>query len=309
MSASYPVFRKLSGPDLQKASELVFALASYIFTDDQVDFLFEIGTRFPTFMVGCAGDDVFPYIKQVLGRPPLSPAEIVVFNFDQMVHYDTSEFFTRTMLTGPFFKEQWVSAAVRLLTQIQNGDLKPAYISEPEPTEQPSIITKLVGTTYERFVMDETKDVIVMFKREECPHCEKFWPEVEDFAMECRESGLTFLKFGHIDVTKNSASLAYPYMPGVPHLHIFPAKNKTGGDGLRGGRDRDGIIRWLKKFATQEIPFEAAPLDKGKVAMEVFQVLMSVKDMPEDEQRKAMAYLQEMNDLFDSQKETKSEEL
>jgi hypothetical protein len=39
------------------------------------------------------------------------------------------------------------------------------------------------------------------------------------------------------------------------------------------------------------------PPDKKKVAVELFQVLMSAKNMPEKDQIKAMEYIQEMSEL------------
>jgi hypothetical protein len=143
--------------------------------------------------------------------------------------------------------------------------------------------------------MDGTADVVVLYKRQNCPHCDKFFPEFEAFAAECQN--LPFLKFGCIDVSKNSTDIPFPYMPGVPHVYIFPARNKTGGDALRSSRDKDGLVQFIKKFGTNEIPFEVPPPDKKKVAMELFQVLISAKNMPEKEQIKAMEYIQEMSEL------------
>jgi thiol-disulfide isomerase/thioredoxin len=307
IAASYPAYRVLSASDMRAPEQIVFAFVSPTLTSAHQDFLFEIGTRFPRVCVGWAGEDVVPYIEQVLGDKPATP-DVVVFNFDKMIHYNTSEFFTKSLLEAPFFVDQWISASARMLSQIESGELNPIFVSEEEPAEQPNLVQKIVGTSYPEFVLDDSKDVVVLYKRQDCPHCEEFLPVLEAFAYECREAGLDFLKFGHIDVTKNSAVIGFPYMPGVPHCYIFPANNKTGGDCLRGGRDRDGLIRWLKRFASQAIPFESGPLDKAKGAMEVFQMLMTMKDMPEGEQMKAMAYMEEMTALLDKDKQNSMNE-
>jgi hypothetical protein len=293
---SFPVFRTLGPADLQDAEKIVFALVTSEITSDYQDFLFEVGIRFPNFLVGWAGDDVLSYVEHVTHDDFTGRTGIAVFNFPEGKHWNVSSFFPEELIRA-FAEETWLRAAVRLLRKIDSGELGPEFLSEPEPGPSSGAVQKLVGTTYSKFVMDDTVDAVVLYKRVNCPHCDKFLPQFEAFAEECKAAGLDFLKFGHIDVSKNSADLVYPYMPGVPHVYIFPAGNKTGGDALRGNRDRDGLIRWIKRFGSKEIPFEAAPLEKGRVAMELFQLMMSSKDMPDDEKAKAMGYIQEMSEL------------
>ena len=47
--------------------------------------------------------------------------------------------------------------------------------SDPEPTEQ-GPVTVLVGTTFEKIVMDESKDVLVEFYAPWCGHCKQLAP-------------------------------------------------------------------------------------------------------------------------------------
>ena len=296
--ASYPVYRILMASDLRDPNALVAALVSSELTEEYRDFLFELGSRFPTFVVGWVGDDLMAYVEQVTHEEYTGSPLFVVFNADAGQHWNPGEWFTPQFLQQDFNVDAWVNAASRMLKKIESGELKEEYLSEEVPPETNDVCQKVVGTTYKDFVMDETKDVVMLYKRQNCPHCDKFFPEYKYFAEECQKAGLDFLKFGYIDVSRNSADIRYPYMPGVPHLFIFPAKNKTGGDALRGGRDRDGMIRWLKRYASKEIPFEAAPLDKAKVAMELFQLLFTAKDMPAEEQAKAMAYIQEQSEFL-----------
>jgi hypothetical protein len=293
--ASFPVYRTLMKSDFQDSDNLTFALIASTLDNDHRDFLYDVGVRFPNVTVGWAGDDVRAWVEHVAHQKFTAGVEVAAFNFERGQHYNVSGFFTPELLRAPFVVSKWVAAATQLLTQIESGVIQPIILSEEEPVDNPGPVSKLVGKTYEKFVMDEDTDAIVLYKRQNCSHCDKFFPEFEAFAADCRD--LPFLKFGYIDVSKNSADIAFPYMPGVPHVHIFPAKNKTGGDALRSSRDRDGLIRFIKRWGTNEIPFEVPPPDRKKVAMEIFQMLMSAKNMPETEQMKAMAYIQEMSAL------------
>ena len=284
--------------DIRDPEAQVACLVSDVLTDDQKDFLFEIGLRYPSFVVGWAGEDLVPYVEQVTHEEYKGSPMFAVFNLDQGKHWNPSEWFTSTLLQMPFDTKTWTNAASKMLRKIETGDLGPEYLSEQEPADNPGVVKKIVGTTYKDFVLDPEKDVVMLYKRQNCPHCEKFHPEFTAFAEECEAAGLDFLKFGWIDVSRNSADIKFPYMAGVPHVYIYPAKNKTGGDSLRGGRDRDAIIRWLKKYATGgEIPFDAPPPDKTKVAMELFQMLFAAKNMPPEEQEKAMKFIQEQSEL------------
>lgn len=296
--ASYPVYRLLMPSDLRDPDQIVAGLVSSDLTEEHRDFLFELGSRFPGFIVGWVGDDIMPYVEQVTHEEYVGHPLFVVFNADAGKHWNPSEWFTPQFLQQDFNVDAWVNAASRMLKKIESGELEEEYLSEEAPEPNDDVCQKVVGTTYKDFVLDETKDVVMLYKRQNCPHCDKFFPEYKYFAEECKKSGLDFLKFGYIDVSKNSAEIRYPYMPGVPHLYIFPMHNKTGGDALRGGRDRDGLIRWLKRYASKEIPFEAAPLDKTKIAVELFQLLFTAKDMPPEEQAKAMMYIQEQSELL-----------
>ena len=123
--------------------------------------------------------------------------------------------------------------------------------------------------------MDKNFDVLVLYKRESCQHCSDFYPVFEKFAEECLvKENLDFLKFGFIDIDKNASPKKFPFMIGVPHVHFFPAKNKSDDRPLRGERNRDSLIRLIKENSDREIPFEAKPVDKSQLAMEMMQMLM-----------------------------------
>lgn len=293
---SYPVYRNLLLSDLQDPDKYVFCLVADNLKNEYIDFLFEMGTRFSDFIVGYAGEDVSPYVDQLVQAEAngITRPYVAVVSLEKGLHYPTHQYFTQELLAAPFFADKWIAAGTKLLSKIQSGEIQIEYLSEEIPPNATEGAQKLVGETYTDFVNDPSHDVIVLYKRENCPHCVKFFPIFNAFADECRENKLDGLRFGFIDITKNSAKKPYPYMGGVPHIHIFPAKNKTNDNPLRGGRDRDNLIRFIKRYGSFEMPFEAPPLDKGSVAMEFLNLLFNAKSMPQSEQIKLFEF---MNDV------------
>ncbi len=56
------------------------------------------------------------------------------------------------------------------------GELKPHLKSEEEPADNTGPVTVLVGTSFERIVMDTAKDVLVEFYAPWCGHCKQLAP-------------------------------------------------------------------------------------------------------------------------------------
>ncbi|KAK8878114.1 hypothetical protein M9Y10_004878 [Tritrichomonas musculus] len=310
--ASNPVYRILINSDITGQDDIVVALICDDFDENEKEYLYQIGIRYPNFIVGY-GNEVSDHIQK-FNHPPNgdSSHEIVIFNLPQGIYYNASSYFAK-LSTLPFNVENWVAATTRMLNDIENGKLEPTYLTEdpPDPTENDPYVSKIVGSTYESFIMDSERDVIVLYKRENCPHCTKFFPQFSKFAKECSDLNLTFLKFGFIDISKNSASIKFPYMPGVPHVQIFPAKNKTDDNPLRGGRDKNALMRLVKTYSsfTDLIPFAAPLPDKSQIALEMMQMLFSAKDMPEEEKIKTFMYIDKISKLINMTNKTKTDEL
>lgn len=296
--ASYPVFRNLGSKDLMEPDKIIFALIANKLTDEYSDFLFEVGLRHKNFIVGFVPtkSEFIPSISTTSQKVfPLDKPSIAVFNIDKNIHYDTHDFFGE-LENLPFLYSKWLSATNKMLNQIEEKKIQPSFISEEEPEVDPnSNFVKVVGTTYEKFINDPNHDIVVLFKRENCEHCQSFFKVLESFSEECAKANVNTIKFGYIDIHKNSAKIRFPYISGVPHIHIFPAKNKTDNDSLRGGHNRDGLIRFIKRYGSYDIPFEPGPINQGEVAMEVLQLLFTAKEMPQEEQIKALKYIEDMS--------------
>lgn len=293
-----PIYRVLMQSDITNDEDIVFAMICDEFGDQERDFLYELGMRYDDFVIGY-GNQVSDYLEK-FNHPLNGDAqhEIIVCNFPKGYFYNASTYFGH-FHNLPFDTRNWVSASCKMLNDIKSGKLQPTFLTEdpPDPSENNPYVPKIVGTTYEQFIMDPEHDVVILYKRDNCPHCTKFFPVFSAFAKECSDANLTFIKFGFIDISRNAANIPFPYMPGVPHVEFFPANNKTDHSPLRMGRDRNSLIRMIKLYSnhSEEIPFEIPPIDKSQLAAEMVQMLFGAKDMPEEEKVKALLFMDKMS--------------
>jgi protein disulfide-isomerase A1 len=132
------------------------------------------------------------------------------------------------------------------------GDIKPHLKSDPVPA-QDGPVTVVVGTEFEKIVMDPTKDVLVKFYAPWCGHCKKLapiWDKLgEEFAA---VEDLVIAKF---DSTTNEADGVE--VQSYPTLTFYPKDNKAGVP-YEGGRELDDIKKWLEEnsSALKSVPTE-----------------------------------------------------
>lgn len=304
--STFPAYRALSVEDL-KSDKIIIALIYDNLVYEYVDFLFEIGTNYPEYIVGFASPSIANYIQKYAYPNQTYGPKLAVFNMQRNIFYNVDEFFSE-LFKKPFSADEWTNAGMRMLEKIQSGEMNESYLSEPEPEVSTSNIQKVVGSTYERFISEDGIDVVMLYKRENCPHCQKFITVYTDFARDCEAAGINSLKFGYIDVIKNSARTPFPYMRGVPHVRIFPAKNKTNHQQIRGGNNRDSLIRLINRFGLHELPFDVSPIDPSQAVIELFEMMFSPDNSrPNDELLKDYEYISELSHYVDEHKDSVSD--
>lgn len=123
------------------------------------------------------------------------------------------------------------------------GKLVPFLKSQPVPETQEEPVHVLVGKNFQKDVVDSDDDVLVMFYAPWNGHCKALAPVWEEVATELNEvAGLKIAKF---DATKNEAEGVQ--IKGYPTLKFYKKGNKSAPIAYDEGRNKDEIIRWLKK--------------------------------------------------------------
>ena len=87
-------------------------------------------------------------------------------------------------------------------------------------------------------------------------------------------------------------------MQGVPHVEIFPKHNKSEHHSILGERDRTNLMKLVKKYVKEDVPFEITINDKEDnafVALQMLQMLFKVKNMPKNEQEQSLEMLKQMS--------------
>lgn len=302
--ASLPVYRYLIPQDIMISDKIILSLFCDNLGDEEDTFLYELGEKYADSLIVGYGINIEEYAEKFIeGLAGNSEHQILIFNYPKGFFYNASNFFD-IFMNQAFNSNDWFESASKMIDDIFNNVLQPIYLSEEEEeidNELNKTVFKVVGRNYEEFVLDENHDVIILYKKESCPHCRDFFPIFLSFADECiKHENLYFLKFGFIDIDKNSSPKKFPFMPGVPHVHIFPMKNKSEDKPIRGGRNRESLIRLIKENSKNRIPFDVEPIDKGQLAIEMMQMLMMMDQIPDDEKE---GLISDMSKLADSLKE------
>jgi protein disulfide-isomerase A1 len=134
--------------------------------------------------------------------------------------------------------------AVKTFIEDFKADKLNAHLkSEVEPTEQ-GPLTVLVGTSFNRVVMDTTKDVLVKFYAPWCGHCKTMAPAWEELANQVAD--IPDLVIAKLDATANE--VAGLQIQGFPTIKFYPKDNKNG-MAYEGDRDLKSFQNYLSEHS------------------------------------------------------------
>ena len=122
------------------------------------------------------------------------------------------------------------------------GSLTP-YLKSQEPFKNVGgDIVHVVGTNFEELVLDESKDVFLMYYAPWCGHCSSFRPTWTDLGREYRDTD--DLVIAMYDQTANEAEKGWP-VTSFPTL-VYYGKDNKGGEAYQGARELDALTTYIQ---------------------------------------------------------------
>jgi len=153
------------------------------------------------------------------------------------------------------------SSLTAFVNKYTAGELKPHLKSDPEPTEEtgPGVVKVLVGTTFDKVVNDDSKDVLVEFYAPWCRHCKQLAPIYDKLAE--RFAKVPSVVIAKMDATANEVDDPNVNVQGFPTIIFFPAGENKKAMNYDGSRDLDGFTDFLKENA--QVKFTLNESDDG----------------------------------------------
>jgi len=133
--------------------------------------------------------------------------------------------------------EAWVSDYL-------GGRLTANVKSEPEPADNSGPVKVVVGTSFDKIVMDSSKDVLVEFYAPWCGHCKSLAPKYEELGKSFAE--LPSVVIAKVDATTNDTPAD---ISGFPTLIFYPSNDKKNPVTYNGERTAEAIGSWLRRQA------------------------------------------------------------
>ncbi|OHT11186.1 hypothetical protein TRFO_01113 [Tritrichomonas foetus] len=293
--AGIPYYTVLNYRFMVNEKRPTFGIVAPEFTAEMKDLFYELSDLFPDFTFGYICKEYLAYFQTTLGvqfNNTLLNASI--FHPIQRYHLNISSIFTPDVFNKPFNYGEWLELAKAALTKARNNEFTRLYLSEPVPSPvlNAGPIQKVVGITYNEFVNQPGKDVLILLMRpfgELNAHMNNTMYELHRIT---QNASMTNMSFGIIDVTSNAANFPYFYM--IPQLFIYPANNKTNPVPLRGNLGMDNIFWFINRYGTYECPVGYTMISHGQFEMDLKQILGQFKDMPQQERENFFEWAYEL---------------
>ena len=144
----------------------------------------------------------------------------------------------------------------------ENKKLKPHLKTAEEPKENNGDVFVVVGKTFQKEVIDNDKDVMLLFYAPWCGHCKALHPKYEEVAKKLKEKNPK-LRLAKIDATENEVESVS--ISGFPTVKFYPGdkKDKAPLD-YNGDRSVDDIIKFIKTNAATKIIYEEEKKEEKK---------------------------------------------
>ncbi|EAX93936.1 hypothetical protein TVAG_307150 [Trichomonas vaginalis G3] len=267
-------------------------------------------------VVGAVVNRVTPSVVDYLERVSEAKIEgVKVGFFDRALHevvnisngQTISEF--PTVVTFQSIVREYYEVPEEINTELRNGNTKNAAEltinflnnlpeakkpTEAVPTEQTGLIKKLVGSTHDKFVATEGKDVMVLYISPDSIQTRDYMRIFREAAEIIVEKGHgDKFEFGIINTTLNAAE-NYPTMIALPHIQVYPV-NKANNNSFYAQPTKEDILRFVKRNCGSEYDdIEVPEATRNENSLEIVQIYAFLRSLDEDARRKADDRLREL---------------
>ena len=144
----------------------------------------------------------------------------------------------------------------------ENNKLKPYLKTAEEPKENNGDVFVVVGKTFEKEVINNDKDVMLLFYAPWCGHCKALHPKYEEVAKKLKEKNPKLL-LAKIDATENEVESVN--ISGFPTVKFYPGNKKDKAPlDYNGDRSVEDIIKFIKTNAATPIVYEEEKKEEKK---------------------------------------------
>ena len=144
----------------------------------------------------------------------------------------------------------------------ENNKLQPQLKTADEPKENNGDVYVVVGKTFKKEVIDNDKDVMLLFYAPWCSHCKALQPKYEEVAKKLKEKNPK-LRLAKIDGTQNEVESII--LSGFPTLKFYPGNKKDKAPlDYNGDRSVEDIIKFIKNNAATPIVYEEKKKEEKK---------------------------------------------
>lgn len=247
VSAAAPAFRRLTTRDFLTGDKLVFAVFVDRLTSTTADVLDAVARSNSSLTVGYVDRALHSIVNTIVGGAAGKAPSLLLFNCTSRAHYTIPHSLARAIEAS---SSDAPAETLRFLAALP----APTAPSEQAPAVQRYNYTVLVGTTHDAFAQCAEHDAVILYVGKASPVTARFVRLVNETASLLAGSSV---RFGVINTTLNSA--AFPALPVLPYVVLFPAANKSAPRIYFGQYDRGDFLRFLSAYASAPIGVEAPP--------------------------------------------------
>ncbi|OAF67023.1 hypothetical protein A3Q56_05218, partial [Intoshia linei] len=168
--------------------------------------------------------------------------ELSEINVEGLNANDAKAIFRKDLKKYVYSDKISVDNIVDWIELVINGEVEEYIKSEDIPEDTQLGATVVVGKTFNKIVLDPTKDVLIEFYAPWCGHCKSLAPKYDELANQVRpESDLVIAKIDstHNDYPKDFSVSGFPTIFFVPKNNI-PQK-------YEGGREVEDLLAYLSE--------------------------------------------------------------